>query len=390
MTTRTDLSRRQFLASGSAAAGALALSTTPSASFAAAVPGRYKTKRVILVAFAGGVRSKEVLGTPENVPNLMRIASAGVTLPNAYASNSGHYGAALSIFTGNIENLGIRANERGYNPTLFECLAKECSVDPSQMWLSTAGGAQAKLFAHSNHPQYGADYGANVLDSDGIFNVEFKRVLDSFGRPRADDAKDKKVLDALGGALDQSQLESLGGLKPDPDQVRRVERFILDELSGNTTRVTGPGAADAKAIRVGGNMLRVFKPVVLGISLQSHDIAHGSYNGYVEVIRRNDEELGKLWDAVQADEELRKTTAIMIMPEFGRDKNLNQRNGLDHGDGSDDLRKVFIIAAGPDFRTDRVIKTDCRTIDAAPTLYSLFSRKPMPFASSRVLKEIFA
>ena len=390
MTTPRDLSRRQFLASGSAAAGALALSAAPAAGLAAAPFGRLKTKRVILVAFAGGVRSKEVLGTPENVPNLMRIASAGVTLPNAYATNSGHYGAALSIFTGNVENLGIRDNQRGMNPTLFECLAKECSIDPSEIWLSTAGGAQARLFAHSDHPEYGAEYGANVLDGDGIFNVEFKRVLDSFGRPRTDSPAEKKIIDALGDALDPRQLQDLGARRPDPERIRRVERFILDELSGNTTRVTGPGASDAKAIRVAGNMLSVFKPKVLGISLQSHDIAHGSYNGYVEVIRRNDEELGKLWDAVQADDELWESTAIMVMPEFGRDANLNQRNGLDHGDGSDDLRKVFIVAAGPDFKTDRVIRRDCRTIDAAPTLYSLFSRRPMPFASSRVLKEIFA
>lgn len=372
--------------------GALALSTTSGAALSAVAGGpssQYKTKRVILVAFAGGVRAKEVLGTPENVPNLMRIARAGVTMPNAWATNSGHYGAALSIFTGNVENLGIRENERGLNPTLFECLAKEGLADPSEMWLSTAGGAQARLFAYSSHPQFGAEYGANVLDGDGIFNVEFKRVLDSFGRPRADGAADQKVLDELGAALDRRHLDNLEGAAPDPDKIRRVERFILDELSGNTTRVTGPGASDAKAIRVGVNMLRVFKPKVLGIALQSHDIAHGSYNGYVEVIRRNDEELGKLWDAVQADQELRDSTAIMVLPEFGRDQNLNQRNGLDHGDGSESLHKVFLIAAGPDFKTNKVIKKDCRTIDAAPTLYSLFSRQPMPFASSRVLKEMF-
>ena len=61
----------------------------------------------------------------------MRIASAGVTLTNVYARNSGHYGAALSIFTGNIEDLGIRENQRGLNPTVFECLAKDCGVDPA-------------------------------------------------------------------------------------------------------------------------------------------------------------------------------------------------------------------------------------------------------------------
>ncbi len=381
-----SISRRRFLQVSGMGACALTLPGAPFMSWR----GPRKTQRIILVAFAGGVRAKEVIGTPENVPNLMRIASAGVTLPNVAATNSGHYGATLSIFTGNIENLGIRENERGYNPTLFEQLSKDCGIDPSQMWLSTAGGAQARLFAYSDHPDYGSAYGANVLDGDGIFNVEFKRVLDSFGRPREDNAATRKILDQLGGALDKRQLAGSVGGPPDPEKVRRVERFILDELAGKTTRVTGPGANDAKAIRVGLNMLRVFQPVVLGITLQGHDIAHGSYNGYVEVIRRNDEELGKIWDAIQADDDLKDSTAIMVLPEFGRDRNLNERNGLDHGDGSDELRKVFMIAAGPDFKRGAVIKKDCRTIDAAPTIYSLFSKKPMPRTEARVLREIFA
>ena len=59
-------------------------------------PGR--VEHVIVVAFAGGVRSKEVLETPANVPNLMRIASRGVTMPNVTCANLGHYGAALHIF----------------------------------------------------------------------------------------------------------------------------------------------------------------------------------------------------------------------------------------------------------------------------------------------------
>ena len=75
-----------------------------------------------------------------------------------------------------------------------------------------------------------------------------------------------------------------------------------------------------KAICIGG--------LLLGITLQNADIAHGSYNAYVEVIRRNDAEVGKLWETIQKDPELRATTTIVICPEFGRDANLNQRNGL--------------------------------------------------------------
>jgi len=384
--------RRQFLES-SALAGAALPQTQPAAGSGLVGRGRpaHRTQRVILVAFAGGVRSKEVLGTPENVPNLMRIASQGVTLPNVRASNVGHYGAALSIFTGNVEYMGIRDNERGLNPTMFEYLRRDGGLESGDVWLSCSGGAQSRLFAHSDHPDYGADYAANVLDGDGIFNVELKRILDRFGRPRNDSKADQALLTRLGSALDPSHLAKVKAGRPaDPEELRRVETFILDELAGDNARITGPGASDAKAIRVGANIFRVFKPKVLGITLQNHDIAHGSYNGYVEVIRRNDEEIGRLWDAIQEDEELRTTTAVVVLPEFGRNKDLNERNGLDHGDGSDDLRKVFCIAAGPDFRKDEVVSKEVRTIDLCPTLMSFFQREKGEFVAAKVIRELFA
>ncbi|MCC6670648.1 MAG: hypothetical protein IT458_06285 [Planctomycetes bacterium] len=381
------LSRREFLHRG---AGALALGGLPGLALPLPRLGQ-RTRRVIVVAFAGGVRTKEVLGTPSNVPNLMRIAKAGVTFPNVRCANVGHYGAALSIFTGNVEAMGIRDNERGVSPTLFEVLRKEVGLFANDVWLSTASGAQGRLFAHSDHRDYGAAYAAQVLDGDGIFNVEFQKVLDSLGRPRRDSDQDRAILDRLGAALDPRQLGAVTGGKPvDAAELRAVETFILDELTGNSSRLSGPGAPDAKAIRVAANVLRVFKPRVLGITLQSADVAHGSYNAYVEVIRRNDEELGRLWDLVQADPELRATTAILVLPEFGRDADLNQRNGLDHGDGSAQMLQVFLVAAGPDFARDRVVGKEVRTIDVCPTVLSLFTRTKPAHTKARVLQELFA
>ena len=60
----------------------------------------------------------------------------------------------------------------------------------------------------------------------------------------------------------------------------------------------------------------------------------------VDYFRRNDQEIGKLWDLVQQDPVLKDTTTLLVCPEFGRDKDLNERNGLDHGDGSDELTSL--------------------------------------------------
>ena len=169
----------------------------------------------------------------------------------------------------------------------------------------------------------------------------------------------------------------------------RVERYILDELGGGTTELRGAGASDAKALRLARNLLSVFRPRLIGVVLQNADIAHGSFNGYSEVVRRNDAAIGELITAIQGDAELRDSTAVIVLPEFGRDSDVNARRGLDHGDGSDDLRFVHGVAWGPDFRRNVTIKDDRRTIDMTPTIAHMFGAKAR-LAKGRVLREIFA
>jgi hypothetical protein len=121
-----EVNRREFLkVAGAGAAGfALAGRALAEGSYGGrpdpnAPRAPAKTEHVVLVAFAGGVRSRETIHTPANVPHMMRIGEQGVVRPNVRAANVGHYGAALSIFTGVVEVRGIRENARGANPTFF-------------------------------------------------------------------------------------------------------------------------------------------------------------------------------------------------------------------------------------------------------------------------------
>lgn len=384
------LTRRDFVKSTAAvAAGASFLPGLLKENVAWAETG-FKTKRVILVAFAGGVRSRETIGTPENIPNLMRIAKAGVVCPNMKARNVGHFGAALGLFTGCVEEQGIRENQRGRNPTVFEYMRKQLDLPAKEVWLSTTGGAQTLNYAYGEHKDYGAKYGANLISGDGLFNAEFRDILDKFGRPKQQTDSEAALLRKLEASMDPEEVKKIadGTLRNDPETQKKVKQFILDEISANTAEMTGPGAQDAKSVRVAMNLFRIFKPRVIGIGLMEADVAHNSYNAYVEVIRRNDAEIGKLWDAIQADPELKETTTIMVLPEFGRDKDLNQRNGLDHGDRSDELGKVAMFAAGPDFRKGGQNLAEFQTIDVAPTLCQLMGAKA-EHAKAKGLKELF-
>jgi hypothetical protein len=354
-------------------------------------PSPYKTKHVVLLAFAGGVRSREVLGRPANAPGLAKIAERGCVLPNVKAANLGHYGAALAIFTGCSEAKGIRENARGASPTIFEYLRKDAGLAADQVWLSTTAGAQTVNFAYSESAAYGGKYGANLISTDGLFNAEFRDLVTSFGAVSLPSDEEQKRVAELVRALDPKFIEGAKdrSFANDPDASMRIQRYILEELKGDTSNLTGPGAGDAKAIRVARNLLRLFKPKVIAVVLQNADVAHGSYDAYVDVIRRNDQEVGALWQSVQADPELKDSTSLFVLPEFGRDRDLNERNGLDHGDGSEDLHKVFCIAAGPDFKQGKTLAGGADSIDVCPTIAELLGAKA-PDAKGRAIKQLLA
>jgi arylsulfatase A-like enzyme len=136
-------------------------------------------------------------------------------------------------------------------------------------------------------------------------------------------------------------------------------------------------------------LLLIFKPKLVAVVLQQADIAHGSYNGYHEIVRQNDAALGDLWKAVKAEPELRDSTAILVCPEFGRDRDLNSRRGLDHGDGSEDLEYVAATCWGPDFAKARVVGDDVQVIDLCPTVCELLGANA-PKARGKRLPQLFA
>lgn len=371
MTTSRPTRRAVLRGTAGALAGAAVPGLGPNLLHAAPALMERKTKHVILVAFAGGVRTKETLGTPDNVPTLKAMADEGVVYPRTRTSNLGHFGASLSIFTGISEPRGIRENARGPDPTLFEYVRREAGLSSSEVWMSTSGGAQQANYAYSTHAEYGAKFGANTVDGDGVFNQEFKDLVARLGRPREMDDREAELLDKMRKSLGTDAGEGVN----DASTARQVERYILDELTRGTSDLRGVNASDAKSLQVARNLMLFFKPRLLGVSLQNADVAHGSFNSYVEVIRRNDTALAELWKVVQDDVELRDSTAIIVLPEFGRDRDLNSRRGLDHGDGSDDLNYVSTVCWGPDFKKGRVVNKEVRTIDVCPTICELFGAK---------------
>ncbi len=351
------IDRRDFIKSSALAGGAL-LGGLPAVGASVLPRARErKTRHVVLIAFAGGVRTRETFGTPANVPNLRAMADEGVLYTRVRSPDLGHAGAALSMFTGISEARGLREGSRGPDPTLFEYLRKDLGLPAGDVWIATSSAAPRTNCAFGLHADFGPRFGANTIDGDGRLNEELENVLDSFGRPLHKSERNRELLTRMSWA---------GGIRG-PGAGNRM----LAELTRGTAEIRGVNAADARTLRVARNLLTIFRPRLVCCVLQQADVAHGSFDAYVEVIRRNDAVIGELWSAVKGAEELRDSTALLVVPEFGRDRELNPRRGLDHGDGSDDLRYVSAVAWGPDFGKGRVVEQDVRAIDVCPTVCEL-------------------
>jgi hypothetical protein len=87
---------------------------------------------------------------------------------------------------------------------------------------------------------------------------------------------------------------------------------------------------------------------------------------------------------VRADQDLKDSTAIFLLPEFGRDKDLNQRSGLDHGDASDELHKVALIASGPDLPVGKSFGDEIASTDVCATVGALLGVKTPVAQGSRI------
>jgi hypothetical protein len=287
----------------------------------------------------------------------------------------------MSIFTGATETFGIRENDRAPHPTLFEYVRKGAGLPASEVWLSTSGSDQETNYSYGTDGRYGARYGANLIGGEGLFNAEFKELLGADGGlGKGDPEADERLARLRAAVRTPLPVEGQGSLGNSPEAAARIESYILEELRGGTAAITGLGANDAKALRVARNLLGIFRPKLLAVTLRNADVAHGSFNDYVQVIRRNDEELGRLLDAIRGDAGLRDSTAVFVLPEFGRDRDLNLRRGLDHGDDSKELHEVSLVAWGPDFRRGREVAQAVRSVDVAPTIAGMFG---VPAGSAR-------
>ena len=399
-TTRRQFLRRSALAAGSA----LAMPYILPSGRAFAKTGHRSAEHVVVVLFAGGVRQQEavlqryladsqglniegnvmsnllsgdlpddkvVFGTTAAgsvpIPKILDrpLDAQGLLLPEVRFSGAatGHYvglSAALSGHYGTTQGL----RQRPLHPTMFEYLRRHGGASATEAWFVGNGlTGSVPLLNHSEHPDYGAAYGANMIIPSVTFGAQ--------GEAHAKDARvfhpdeELPAIEQMRAFLNQrfSAPDGDGGDAPlaalgnTPEERRRIKAFIEETFERlDAGLVPLPPVADngdlitvAFALEV----MRYFKPRLTVVNMSSVDTCHNNFTNYLQNLHRCDHGVGFLWEYLQTQiPEMADNTALVVVPEHGR--NLESNNILDVNDwaafdhDSDaNARRIFGMLAGP-------------------------------------------
>lgn len=414
-----SFSRRSFLKFASALGlGAAAGPFSPRPARAASP---FKAKRVVVVGVAGGLRLSESLGMAEGatmknlfgdiplipgfgdgaagapkfapeyaLPQLVTptplakpLHTEGALVTNLrYAEGApGHLQGTSCLVSGAYNNIANRPDARAPSPTLFELYRRATNAPSTDAWCLSVLSGFFRALQSSDHPDYGPRYGGTWLSPPAIMSPILSLAL-SGERSLALDGKTplpiivdpREQIDAvrrLTAVLDGNvpPYED-GSFRASPEESAAVEEHLAaifgdgsyasffpqdfgigiqgDELTG-----TGDAITTYHAERV----LQRFKPHVMMLSLFDVDGAHNDFNSYLAGQILVDACVRHLWETIQSTEGLKDETAMIVLPEHGRQLFFNGKNpdslgrsGLDHGIGDDGDRDVWMLALGPDFK----------------------------------------
>jgi len=268
----------------------------------------------------------------------------GALFPEVQASSTGHYNGFVGMLQGNtLSNQGLKV--RPASPTIFEYVRKFGGYKGTDVWfIGDSIMNSIPLLNHSEHPDFGAPYGAN-----------FFAPTVTFGDQGYNAFADQKIYHPyeqmdpvyyMQNFLD-NQFYNVGPaishLENDPDEKRRIKDFMKGIYDNQDT----PGVLDC-TIRI----LQDFKPALTTMNFFSAvDQSHGDFTGGLRALHAADNTIGRLWNAIQSIDGMRDNTIMIISPEHGRNlepnpiKDANDWGGFDHSDQNS--RRVWTMMMGP-------------------------------------------
>jgi hypothetical protein len=356
-----------------------------------AEPSINKNRKVIIVTFGGGVRYAETF-TPEglkNIPRLAELKPQGLFFQNCF--NQGvlsHYNSTASILTGQWQRVDDFGFERPSSATLFEHYRKATGAGPMDAWAICTNKSFASM-GSSEDRDWGDRYGANLVlpkqllleAVDGVIKRDLSQGV----------ANRDNVLRQLEGILNAGY-EGVGwtifqgGKQIDKQVKETLTRSLVEYIYGPEA----PNSGDELTYFITQEIMREFSPRLILVNFWDMDVAHwGAYSLYLQAITKTDRLCGMLWNEVQSNPNYKDQTTLLILPELGRDGDMNTANGfLNHRSGDPSCRHAWMLALGAGVSAGE-IERPISHVDIGVTAADILGAK-IPEVSGQPVRELLS
>ena len=340
------LTKRRFL---QLAGLSIAPRIFPKALWGAAARQPQATRKVIIVTFGGGVRYSETFA-PEgarNIPRLVEMKPKGLFFKSC--TNAGvlsHYNSTGSILTGNWQRVDDFGFQPPATPTIFEYYRKQTGAGPMDAW-AIATNKSFSLIGSGSDRSLGQPYGANVVLPKQLLLEAVEGVVKK--NSGAGVANRENVLQHLEAILSEGY-EGVGWtiFKAGGQLDRTVRDTLTHALVEYINGPEAPSSGDELTFFIAREVMREFSPRPMLVNFWDMDVAHwGSYSLYLQAITKTDRLTGMLWEEIQSNPSYKDRTTMLVLPELGRDGDINTANGfLNHRSGDASCRNMWMLAMG--------------------------------------------
>ncbi|HXA05915.1 MAG TPA: hypothetical protein VNY30_13790 [Bryobacteraceae bacterium] len=382
------LTKRRFL---QLAGLSIAPRILPKRLWAAASKRSQPARKVIIVTFGGGVRYSETFA-PEgvrNIPRLVEMKPQGLFFKSC--TNAGvlsHYNSTGSILTGNWQRVDDFGFQPPATPTIFEYYRKQTGAGPMDAW-AIATNKSFSLIGSGADRSLGQPYGANVVLPKQLLLEAVEGVIKK--NTGAGVANRENVLQHLETILSEGY-EGVGWtiFKAGGQLDRTVRDTLTHALVEYINGPEAPSSGDELTFFIAREVMREFSPRLMLVNFWDMDVAHwGSYSLYLQAIAKTDRLTGMLWDEIQSNPSYKDRTTMLVLPELGRDGDVNTANGfLNHRSGDPSCRNMWMLAMGAG-ATSGEIERPVFHVDLAATTAELLGFKAGEI-TGRPIREILA
>jgi len=331
--------------------------------------------KVIIVTFGGGVRYSETFA-PEgerNIPRLLELKPEGFFYRNCInAGVLSHFNSTASIVTGNWQRVDDFGFQPPASPTLFELYRKQRSARAVDAWAIATNKSFATM-GTSSDAGFGERFGGNVVLPKQLLLEAVQSAVRKGSEGGV--ANRNVVLEHLENILNEGY-EGVGWtiFKAGRELDQKVRAALLQGLVEYINGPEAPTSGDELTFFITREVMREFAPRLLLVNFWDMDVAHwGSYSLYLQAITKTDRLCGMLWEEVQSNPNYHGKTTVLILPELGRDGDVNAANGfLNHRSGDPSCRNVWLLALGagvPKGETERMVQH----VDVAATAAELLA-----------------